>query len=115
MQDVRRLAIVRAVHTAVYAVMGIAAVALLFAGVTGARGMWLWISLALLSVEGLVFALNGMRCPLTTMAHRYGARHDSTFGTFAFDDLARRAFPLLVLATAIGTLLLVMRWFDVIR
>lgn len=115
MQNVRRLAIVRMVHTAVYAVMGIAAVALLFAGVTGARGVWLWISLALLSAEGLVFALNRMRCPLTTLAHRYGARHDSAFGTFAFDDLTRRAFPLLVLAAALGALLLLMRWFDVIR
>lgn len=73
MSDARRLAAVRAVHTAVYLVMAGAVLVVLYAGVTGARGGWLWAALALAGAESLVFAASGMKCPLTAVVTRYAA------------------------------------------
>ena len=75
------LQLVRAVHTLIYAVMVAAIAVLLFAGITGYSGAWLWISLGLVAVEGIVFFGNGMRCPLTALAVRFGAEKGHAFDT----------------------------------
>lgn len=81
MTNAQRLDAVRAIHTAIYLVMAAGTFAILFAGVTGAHGLWLWIALVLLAVETAVFAASGMRCPLTAVAEGYasGALVSDTF------------------------------------
>ena len=72
-RDTRMLALVRGCHTAVYLVMVAAILVLLYAGVTGYAGPWLWTGLGLLATETTVFVGNGFKCPLTALAIRYGA------------------------------------------
>lgn len=67
-----KLAIVRTVHTFIYVVMAMATLVVLAAGVTGMRGPIVWVALSLVAAEGVVFLGNGMRCPLTTLAKKYG-------------------------------------------
>eukprot|EP01036_Dinobryon_divergens_P005641 gene5642-biopygen5028 len=76
------LALIRTVHTAIYLVMVAAIVVLLYGGVTGQSGPWLWGALGLLAVESAVFAGFGFKCPLTALAVRYGARTGHVFDTF---------------------------------
>lgn len=45
---------------------------ILYAAIVGAFGILLYISLGLLALEGIVFFGNGMKCPLTALAKRYG-------------------------------------------
>jgi hypothetical protein len=105
-----RLALVRAVHTAIYVVMATASFALLYAGVTGAHGVWLWVALALVAVESVVFLANGLKCPLTAVALRYGADGLKVGDTFLPERITRHTFrvfgPLILLAFA----LLAVRW-----
>jgi nitrate reductase NapE component len=70
--DRTKLAIVRAVHTFIYVVMAAATLVVFAAGVVGARGPIVWLGLGLVAVEGAIFFGNGMRCPLTTLAKKYG-------------------------------------------
>ena len=82
MTDAQRLTLVRAIHTAIYAVMAVSTFVLLYAGLTGCGGMLLWVAMALLGVEVVVFAGSGMKCPLTALAVRYGAETGHVFDTF---------------------------------
>jgi hypothetical protein len=62
-QDKTKLALVRALHTAIYLVMAAATCIVLYAGITGYRGVWLNGALVLVTIEGVVFVGNGRKCP----------------------------------------------------
>jgi hypothetical protein len=113
--DARRLAVVRGLHTAIYLVMVAAVLILLFAAVTGYSGFWLWASLGLLAVESVVFVGNGFRCPLTALAVRYGAEKGYAFDTFLPESFTRHTFRFFGSLMVIGLVLLVLRWVGVFR
>ena len=105
MTDGQRLRLVRAVHTAIYVVMASASFVLLYAGVTGAHGWWLWLAAGLVTVEIAVFASSGMRCPLTAIAEEIGATRGGVSDTFLPECMTRHTFqffaPLILLAIAL--------------
>ncbi len=82
MTDAQRLTLVRALHTVIYVVMAGASLVVLYAGITGAHGPWLWVAAALVAVESVVFAASGLKCPLTAVAVKYGATKDGAYGAF---------------------------------
>lgn len=109
MTDPQRLALVRAVHTAIYLVMASAVFVVLYAGVTGARGAWLWIAAALAALESVVFAASGMKCPLTAIAVKYGAGDGPLFDTFLPERFTRHTFTIFAPLMVAGFALLVLR------
>ncbi|MGD9739279.1 MAG: hypothetical protein AB7O56_11785 [Bauldia sp.] len=110
MIDRQRLAIARGVHTAIYVVMAASTFLVLYAGVTGRDGAWLWVALALLAVETVVFVANRFTCPLTALARRYGATAGYAFDTFLPERATRYTFRFFGTVMAIGLLLLAARW-----
>lgn len=106
----RRLAIVRAVHTAIYLVMASCILVVLYAGVTGTRGPWLWGAAGLVGIEVVVFAASGMKCPLTAVALRYGAGEDGLFDTFLPERLTRHTLRIFGPLILLGFGLLIARW-----
>lgn len=114
MTDNRFLALIRALHTTIYLVMAISTFVLLYAGITGAQGPWLWIALVLLGVEVVVFVGNGMKCPLTALAVRYGAKTGYVFDTFLPERATRYTFNFFGTVMVIGLGLLVLRWVGVL-
>jgi hypothetical protein len=98
----QRLRLVRAVHTVTYVVMAAASFAVLYGGVTGAHGGWLWLAAGLVSAESVVFGANGLRCPLTAIAMKNGATVEGVSDTFLPERLTRHTFqffgPLILLA-----------------
>jgi hypothetical protein len=74
-QTSRRVAAIRAVkslHTLVFLAMSVAVLYVLYSGVSGSRHELLWAAIALIVLEGAVFAAAGFRCPLTTLARGLG-------------------------------------------
>ncbi len=110
MSDHQWLALIRALHTTIYLVMAVSTFVLLYAGVSGAQGVWLWIALALLGVEVVVFLGNGMRCPLTALAVRYGAETGYVFDTFLPEQATRHTFNFFGTVMVVGLGLLLLRW-----
>ena len=74
-----RLTFVRAVHTAIFIATASAVFVVLYAGITGASGVWPWVALGMVGVESLVFAANGWQCPLTAIAAKYEPGIPETF------------------------------------
>ncbi len=107
--DSRILSLIRALHTAIYLVMVSAIFVLLYAGVTGYAGVWLWVALGLLAAETVVFAGNGFRCPLTALAVRYGATAGYAFDTFLPERATRYTFRFFGSLMAAGLLILAAR------
>jgi hypothetical protein len=115
MTDAQRLALVRSIHTASYVVMAVSTFALLYAGITGSRGVWLWVVLVLLGIEVVVFAGSGMKCPLTAIAVKYGAETGYVFDTFLPERNTRYTFRFFGTVMGVGLLLLALRWSGVIQ
>ena len=113
-QGAQLLALVRGLHTAVYLVMVAAIFVLLYSGLTGYAGPWLWVSLGLLGVESVVFAGNGLTCPMTALAVRYGAETGHAFDTFLSERITRHTFRFFGSLMVIGLLLLAARWTGVL-
>jgi hypothetical protein len=101
---------VRAIHTAIYLVMATATFVVLYAGLTGHSGAWLWVALGLVVVESAIFLANGLKCPLTAIAVKYGAVEAAVSDTFLPERITRHTFhvfgPLILLAAV----LLAVRW-----
>ena len=97
------LTLVRAVHTIIYVVMATSTFVVLYAGITGDKGAWLWLPAALVGIESAVFLWNGLRCPLSGMAARHGAVDGAD--TFMPEWITRYTFrvfgPLILIAAAL--------------
>lgn len=109
MTDESALAIVRGVHTAIYLVMVAAIGVIWYAALTGYHGLWLGIALVLLAVESAVFLGNGMRCPLTSLARRFGAEKGYAFDTFLPESFTRHTFRLFGGLMVVGLIALALR------
>ncbi len=107
--DARKLVLVRIGHTVVYMVMVAAVFVLLYAGATGYAGRWLWVALALLGCETVVFLGNGARCPLTDLAVRYGAETGYAFDSFLPERVTRYTFRFFGSLMGLGLVLLALR------
>ena len=114
MTDRAMLSLIRTVHTAIYLVMAASTFVLVYAGITGASGAWLWGALGLLAIESMVFAGYGFKCPLTDMAVRYGATTGHVFDTFLPERATRYTFRFFGTLMAVGLFLLVARWTGVL-
>lgn len=115
MTDPQRLSLIRAVHTAIYIVMAASTFVLVYAGITGVTGTWLWVAVSLLAVETAVFTGFGFKCPLSALAVRYGARTGHVFDTFLPERVTRYTFRFFGTLMAIGLLLLAARWFGILH
>jgi hypothetical protein len=114
MTDAQRLALVRSIHTTIYITMAVSTFVLLYAGIIGAQGAWLWAALGLLAIEVVVFAGSGMTCPLTALAVKYGAKTGHVFDTFLPERLTRYTFRFFGTVMVVGLLLLVARWLGIL-
>jgi hypothetical protein len=107
--DPFRLWLVRAVHTAIYLIMVACVFAVLYGGLTGERGTWLWVAGVLIGGESLVFLGSGLKCPLTAVANRYGAGAAGVGDTFLPERLTRHTFQVFGPLIALGFALLAAR------
>jgi membrane-associated PAP2 superfamily phosphatase len=111
MTDNAKLTLVRVAHNLVYVVMAISVFAMLYAGVTGARGPWLPVAVVFVLAEAGVYVFNGMRCPLTLMARKYGAGGTKGYAldTVLSERAAGHCFKFLTAVGAAGLVLLVVQ------
>jgi hypothetical protein len=68
---------VKLVHTAAFFAIGACLVDFAYSALRGRSDRRAAASGAVVTVEALVYAANGFRCPLTTVAERLGAEHGS--------------------------------------
>lgn len=90
--------------------MASASLVVLYAGITGAQGRWLWVAAGLVAIESAVFAACGLKCPLTAVAVKYGATKDGAYDTFFPERITRHTFRVFGPVILLGFGLLAVRW-----
>jgi hypothetical protein len=73
----RRVHAIRAIHTAIWAIVEVAVGYLIFAGVTRRSNRLVGASAALVVGETIIYTVNGFSCPLTELAESAGAESGS--------------------------------------
>jgi len=105
------LTTIKAVHTAIYAVMVAAIFSVLCCGITGTLNVLLALSIGLVGLEGVVFFVNGRECPLTALAKQYGDPKCYVGDLFFPERLSRRTFSIFTSLFVLGLLLVAFRLF----
>lgn len=82
---------------------------ILFAGIVGHFGPRLSAALGLQTIETVAFIGNGMKCPLTAFAKKYGAEKGYAFDTFLPEKFTRHTFRVFGALLAIGVILRIIR------
>jgi len=84
---------------------------ILYCGITDQLGTPLYVALAIVSLECVVFVGNGMKCPLTGLAKTFGAEKGYVFDTFIPETLTRYTVPVFGTLFGVGLALLFFRLF----
>ncbi|MFA6523191.1 MAG: hypothetical protein WCS85_02385 [Candidatus Peribacteraceae bacterium] len=92
MQNHTVVRIVKTIHTIIYLIMVAAIFYTLYAAITGTYDRLLTLSLVLLAAEVIVFAGNGMRCPFTDLAKKYGDPRGYVGDTFFPEACTKHTF-----------------------
>jgi hypothetical protein len=72
----------------------------------------LLIALVAIFIEGLALLLNRWRCPLTTLAEKYGAANGAVTGIFLPDWLTRHTFKISMVIVTIELIWLALGYFS---
>lgn len=110
MTSSQRLALVRSARTVIYLVMVAAIFVVLYGGLSGASGLWLWIAIGLVSMEVAVFVASGMRCPLTRLVSLYSDPAAEVSDTFFPKKWTLHTLTTFVPLLMVGFTLLAWRW-----
>ena len=103
------LTAIKALHTAIYAVMVAAILYILYCGITGTLNPLLAVSVGLVALEGAVFFGNGRKCPLTALAKQYGDPKGYVGDLFCPEWLSSRNFSIFTSLFVLGLLLVGLR------
>lgn len=105
MTDERRLVAVKTIHTLVWLVVESSMLYVFVAGLRNRTDRRVAIAGAIVAGESLVFAANGFRCPLTTMAESLGSDDGSVTDIYLPSWFARNLpvihVPFIVLAVVL--------------
>ena len=80
---------IKLVHTIVWVFFVSLILHILYAGITNAISWITWTAVALIFLEGLVLAVNGGACPLTTLAERRAEPTSHNFDIYLPEWLAK--------------------------
>ena len=105
----RLLALVRLVHTAIFLVMAVSVLYILYCGLAGVTGRFFYHSVVLIGIESVVFLGNGSRCPLTGWAKTLGASKGYVFDTFFPERWTRYTCPVFTTLLVLGLTLWAIR------
>jgi hypothetical protein len=100
---------VKLVHTLIFAVLSACVLYVLASGAFNRITAWTWGAIAAIIVEGVVLAVSGGRCPLTSLAERLGAADGSVSDIFLPRWFSDRIFPICGTLYLVGCALIAVR------
>jgi hypothetical protein len=102
---------IKLVHTIIFWVLSACVLVSLYGGVSGRIGLWTWVAVGLVLVEGVVLVVSGWTCPLTLLAERLGTKRGSVADIFLPRWFADRIFPICGTTFGVSLLLILFRLF----
>lgn len=107
-----KISLVKTIHTAIFLVMLSCLFYLLYCALTRTYNWALVVALAAISLEGIALLFNHGRCPLTTLAEKYGAEKGSVSDMFLPSWMGRHVFKVSVFLVPVEIILLALGYFS---
>jgi hypothetical protein len=109
MPEEKVLTLIKLAHTAIWAVMAAAIIALPIAAMLDRFRLAAWLTV-LVVAECIVLALNRGRCPLTDLAARFTSDRDANFDIYLPRWVAQNNKAIFGSLFAVGELVVLWRW-----
>lgn len=84
-----KLRLIKIAHTAIWVFFNIVIFYMLYAVIVNKIDIWLWVSYAIILLEGLILLAFKMYCPLTVWARKYSDSTKDNFDIYLPNWLAR--------------------------
>lgn len=109
----RKLVLVKILHTFIWAIMVAAILCIVYAGVSGDIGIVTYAAIGLMTFEGLALLMGKGSCPLTPIARQFSDSPKANFDIYLPEWLARHNKLIFSVILAVGLALVVWRiWFS---
>lgn len=106
MSSKTKLIFIKTIHTLIYIVMVWAVFYLLYAAITKSYTLAFYVALSLLVLEAIIFTASGLKCPLTSLAKKYGDTKGYVGDLFIPEKYAKYTFR--VFGSLFGLALLIL-------
>jgi hypothetical protein len=103
------IGVIRSVHTLIALVMFASVGVVYYSAVSQIYGLWLYLSLVALLIEGVAITLNRGDCPLSYLQRKYGD-DKAFFELFLPKNAAKQMFRVNFLLVSIGCLILLFNY-----
>ena len=84
-----KLTAIKVLHTMIWVFYNLVIFYLLYAVLANKINKWVWISIGLVLLEGIVLMVFRMKCPLTVVARKYSDSTDDNFDIYLPNWLAK--------------------------
>ena len=102
---------IKSIHLALFIIMSISLFYILYCGISRTYDCTLLTAICILLINGLAIVLNRGRCPLTTLAEKYGAENGAITHLILPKWAARYVFKFFTVVAAIEVVLLGFGYF----
>jgi predicted Na+-dependent transporter len=92
---------IKVVHTLIFLFASSCILYVVYCGVAGKTGNYLWVSIGIVFAIGVIYAINGFECPLATLVHQLAGRRDIA-DIFFPDWFANKIMPVSTIIYLIG-------------
>lgn len=89
MNNATKLALVKAIHTLIWAFYNVVIFYFLYAVIVGRVDKWAWICLGLIGLEVLILIVFKGYCPITLIARKYSSSTNHNFDIYLPEWLAK--------------------------
>jgi hypothetical protein len=96
----KKVFFIKFIHSILFWLMAFSLVYILYGAITTTYDWALLAAIVIIVIEGLALALNRWRCPLTTLAERYGAGNGAVTHLFMPKICARYVFKFFTIVFA---------------
>ena len=108
----KKVLVIKSIHLALFIFLSICLFYILYCAITRTYDWTLLTAMVLLLIDGLSIALNRWRCPLTTLAEKYGAEDGSVTNIILPPWGVRYVFKFFIVLSAAELVLLGTGYFS---
>ena len=108
-----RITVLKVIHSVIFWIMVACLLYILYSAIVGRYDWTLGGAVGFILVEGLALAINRFRCPLTTLAERWGADHGAITDIFLPAWLARNTFKISTIVFIVELIWLAVGYFAI--
>lgn len=108
----KKLFYIKLMHTIIWFFYVLIIFYILYAGIYNRIDLFLWISVGLVILEGIVLIIFKLKCPITILGYKYSDNQEAGFDIFLPKWLAKNNKTIFTIIFMIGILIIIFRMIN---